>query len=356
MTFWLFLLVLGIGASYWIFRIRSISGLSDNVAARTYRQQLLEIDQEIAAGHITTADAAAARLETERRLAAALRQDPQDYVITQSPRNFGVGGILMMMGLSLAIYANMGRPDLVPPPQAQSPQEGVGQMIAALEKRVLANPGDAEGWAMLGWAQGKTGQMDKSIQSYEQAVKQAPDDAQFIVGLGEALRAKDGHIGPRAKSLFEQALALSPKMPNARFYLGLAAAEAGDAEGALSQFEVLAAQGGLQPTDQAVLRRHIEALGAKTGRNVEAALKKLDQAVVAPSDDMSRIDGMIAKLAQRLSDQPDDVQGWKMLIKSLSVRQGKDPAREAVTQARTVFKGRSAELSQIDEIVAELGL
>jgi len=52
------------------------------------------------------------------------------------------------------------------------------------------------------------------------------------------------------------------------------------------------------------------------------------QAAAPPHPDMARIEGMVAKLAQRLKEKPDDPEGWMMLARSYRVL---DRHAEAVT-------------------------
>lgn len=76
--------------------------------------------------------------------------------------------------------------------------------------------------------------------------------------------------------------------------------------------------------------------------------------LTAAESDM--VDGMIKSLAQKLIANPDNLEGWKLLIRSLQVKQGQDAALQALSQAQTVFSNQPAKLSAINNYALELKL
>jgi cytochrome c-type biogenesis protein CcmH len=83
---------------------------------------------------------------------------------------------------------------------------------------------------------------------------------------------------------------------------------------------------------------------------------------VAAAREMSETDrnemirGMVARLADRLQNHPDDVEGWLRLLRAYMVLGQREKALEAVIQARQTFAGQPDKLRQIDELVKGLGL
>jgi cytochrome c-type biogenesis protein CcmH len=79
-------------------------------------------------------------------------------------------------------------------------------------------------------------------------------------------------------------------------------------------------------------------------------------AQMAPAERNSMIEGMVARLAQRMAENGSDVDGWLRLIKAYSVLGERDKALAAVTNARNAFAGNSDNLRRIGELTKELGL
>jgi cytochrome c-type biogenesis protein CcmH len=77
---------------------------------------------------------------------------------------------------------------------------------------------------------------------------------------------------------------------------------------------------------------------------------------MAPAERNEMIEGMVARLAQRMAENGSDVDGWLRLIKAYSVLGERDKAQTAATQARAALAGNSDNLRRIGELAKELGL
>lgn len=66
--------------------------------------------------------------------------------------------------------------------------------------------------------------------------------------------------------------------------------------------------------------------------------------------------GMVEGLAARLENQPDDLQGWLMLIRSYAVLQEPDAARETLRKAKSAFRDTPGTLRQINQLADSLGV
>jgi cytochrome c-type biogenesis protein CcmH len=358
---WLFFLVITLAAVAALFLLPKPVDAPHNPAAEIYAKQLQELTRDEADGLIGAAEAKSARLEIERRLASALRGASNVPGRATQPRSLAIAGALIMLGSALAIYTMLGRPELSPSPTAQQQPEvptGVAEMIARLELDLAKSPDDVEKWRTLAWAQSRMLRFSDSAKNYEKALALSPDDAEIKTSLAEALTQADGKQVPeRARILFNEALVASSKNTLAAYYLGIADEQAGKFEMALTRWRDLAKADGLQPANRDVIRKHLIAMGAKTNQDVKASLEQLDRASApAESGDMARIDGMIAGLAQKLVESPDNLEGWTMLIRSLNVRQGSEAAREALTQAEKVFKDRAEAKAALKQLADELKL
>jgi cytochrome c-type biogenesis protein CcmH len=79
-------------------------------------------------------------------------------------------------------------------------------------------------------------------------------------------------------------------------------------------------------------------------------------AQMAPAERNGMIEGMVARLAQRMAENGSDVDGWLRLIKAYSVLGERDKALTAAANARNALAGNSDNLRRIGELAKELGL
>ena len=130
--------------------------------------------------------------------------------------------LIALVAVGLAIR-NHATPPTPAAPRETAPQGDVGAMIAGLEAKLKANPNDADGWRMLGWAFYETGKFAESASAYARATQINPAKAEYWSSLGEArVMAGPGNVPAEAKLAFDKAIALDPKDPRARYFLGVA--------------------------------------------------------------------------------------------------------------------------------------
>ncbi len=79
-------------------------------------------------------------------------------------------------------------------------------------------------------------------------------------------------------------------------------------------------------------------------------------AQMAPAERTGMIEGMVARLAQRMAENGSDVDGWLRLIKAYSVLGERDKALRAAANARSALAGNNDNLRRIGELAKELGL
>ncbi|QWT21781.1 tetratricopeptide repeat protein [Bacillus sp. NP157] len=124
---------------------------------------------------------------------------------------------------SVGIYALVGTPSTlggVAPPKEMT----VGQALDALHARLAANPGDVEGWLLLGQTYTMVKQPAEARSAYDGALKADATNVAAMVGWAEAdsLVRTDHRIEGRAVALLEQAVAAQPDSQKALWLLGIA--------------------------------------------------------------------------------------------------------------------------------------
>ncbi|MET4356346.1 cytochrome c-type biogenesis protein CcmI [Bradyrhizobium sp. RT9b] len=90
--------------------------------------------------------------------------------------------------------------------------------------------------------------------------------------------------------------------------------------------------------------------------DIHAGQNWSDIAALAPQQRSDAIRGMVGGLAEKLSKNGHDLQGWLHLIRSYDVLGERQKAEAAVAGARSQLAGDAQALARIDELVRQLGL
>jgi cytochrome c-type biogenesis protein CcmH len=138
--------------------------------AAVYRDQLAEIDRDVASGLIGSSEAEAARVEISRRLLAAVdaQCDPPAAWSNLKWRRLVAVALVGLPVLTIAIYLPLGSPQLgdfqlaqrARTPGAAQPLDSlVAQVQAHLEK----DPTDGRGWSVLAPVLARLGRYDEAV-------------------------------------------------------------------------------------------------------------------------------------------------------------------------------------------------
>ena len=285
-----------------------------------YRDQLAEVERDAQRGLIGDAEAAAARTEIGRRLLASADRPEAPRARFGSARTV-IGLAIAAPAAALALYLTLGAPELgkrtVPAPSDLS------SLVAQLADKVQERPNDARGWMLLGRTLRSLERFEAAANALGRAATLAPNDAGLAAEHGEVLSfVADGRITKEARDAFAAALRIDPREPRARYYLGLADAQDGNARGALERWLAL---DGDSPPDapwRAMLAERIAQLQSELGITAE--------------NRGEAIRGMVERLAQRLQDQPDDADGWLRLARAYTVLGETEKARTALARLQTL--------------------
>jgi cytochrome c-type biogenesis protein CcmH len=342
---------------------RGASASAGGSEAVVYRDQLAEIDRDVAAGLIGVSEAEAARVEIGRRLLAAA--DGERNLPARS--NLGLrraSAIVALVGLPIAavtFYLAFGSPRLGDFPLASRTRtadvnQPLDNMVAQVEAHLEKNPADGRGWTVLAPVLARLGRYDDAVRAYRNAITYAGDSAERRSDLGEALAgAAGGVVTAEAKAEFERAVTQSADEPKASYFLGLAAEQDGRQADAAAIWRGLLAKA---PAD-APWRPLIEAALARVG---DPAAPALSSDAMAAAKDMNEADrgamirGMVDRLATRLKQNGDDVEGWLRLVRAYMVMGERDKALSALVEARQAVASDAERLRQLNEGLKNLGL
>jgi cytochrome c-type biogenesis protein CcmH len=327
-----------------------------------YRDQLSELDRDLARGIVSADQAEAARTEIERRLLAAAEGAPEVEPKSAEPKRSALAAamVIALPAAALGLYLVLGAPGVPSVPFAGRPTaEPVPQDMALLVERLAARmaetPDDPEGWRLLGRTYLQLNRPVEAVAALRQALARGADGPSAWASFGEALvAANQGLIVAEAREAFAAVLKREPGDPRARYYVGLALAQDGRPREALEIWVALVADA---PADApwrevvvAQIARAAEDLGLAPDDPALAGLARTagpvapgpSSAQVEAATEMSpeardaMIRSMVDRLAARLEEEPGDLDGWLRLSRAYAVLGEPERARAAV--------GRAAEL------------
>jgi len=332
-----------------------------------YRDQLAELQREVEAGRIAPAEFKPAAAEIQRKiLASAETVDPAEAAPAAPTRGTAALVALLLVTTviplgTFAVYLSVGSPGLPSYPfdpvraaaEAKAEQQ-VAEMTALVEKlaqRLKQEPNNLEGWALLARSYGVLHRNKEAAQAYGRLYELSGKDVRYAGDYGEAVvLATDGEVTPAAQALFDQVAKADASEPRARFYLGLAKAQAGQAREAIAMWRSLeidsppssswlpsvrgmiaavAAKAGIDPTSvPATSAAPIGEAPGPTVGDIAAAQ------TMSPDAQQKTIRDMVEGLAQRLAANPGDLEGWKRLGQSYLVLN--EPSKSQQAYARAV--------------------
>ena len=242
--------------------------------ASVYRDQLTEIDRDLAGGLIGATEAEAARVEISRRLLATSDRprDPAakpDARLRRSPPSSRCWGFRWQR---LAFYLSLGSPQLGDFPlaaRARAPDaaQPLDNLVAQVEAHLEKNPTDGRGWTVLAPVLSRLGRYDDAVRAWRNVITLSGDSSERRADLGEALMAAAGGVVTgEAKAEFERAVAMNADEIKASYFLGLAAEQDGRKDAAASIWKAMLAKA---PAD-APWRPLVQAALSRVGGPVRA--------------------------------------------------------------------------------------
>ena len=328
-----------------------------------YKDQLAEVDRDVAAGLIGASEAAAARVEIGRRLLAAAdgRRAPPVASNVRLRRSTSVIALVGLPIVALAVYLPLGSPRLGDFPSAQRARapdatQPLDTLVAKVEQQLAKDPTDGRGWSVLAPVLARLGRYDDAVRAYRNSIAYNGDSAERRADLGEALvAAAGGVVTSEARVEFERAAALNADDAKPRYFLGLAAEQDGRAAEAASIWSAMLAEAPpaapWRPLVQAALARVGGSAVPAPSDDAMAAARDLNE-----TDRGAMIRGMVERLAGRLKQNGDDVEGWLRLVRAYIVMGDRDKANGALSEARQAVANDAERLRQLNEGLKNLGL
>jgi cytochrome c-type biogenesis protein CcmH len=331
-----------------------------------YRDQLEEIGRDREAGRIGDAEAEAARLEVARRLlAAANATDTFEAPNNTSPsrrRAVALAALILVPVGGASLYLTWGSPFLPDAPlsarlNVPGEQSSIETLVVQVEAHLERNPQDGRGWEVLAPVYARLGRLDDAVKAWRNALGLLGASSEREADLGEALvAAANGIVTAEAKQAFESAAVSGAGNAKAKFFLGLAAEQDGKHEAAAGIWRALLASA---PAD-APYRELLQSSLTRVERTPVVPGPSSDDIATAealsPDQRNDMIQGMVARLAERLKSEGSDFDGWLRLVRAYMVLGERDKARAAASDARRAIGEDADKRRRLDELVKGLGL
>jgi len=224
---------------------RRAAGAATSAAANVaiHRDQLKELDADLAAGTLSPEQRDEARREIEQRLLDDVRTGDGTRATAASGRRTAMAVAAAVPIAALLLYFAVGNPAALAPGAAAGDGHGITReqiegMVERLATRMKENPEDAEGWAMLGRSYAVIDRHAEAAVAYANAVKRSEPDAQLLADYADALAMAQGrNLRGEPERLIAQALKVDPRNVKALMLAGTVAFEKKDFKGAIAYWE-----------------------------------------------------------------------------------------------------------------------
>ncbi|MQQ06844.1 c-type cytochrome biogenesis protein CcmI [Epibacterium sp. SM1979] len=410
MTFWIVtaLITLSISVLFFlvILRARSTGEPAAAYDLRLYRQQLKEVDRDLARGVIQESDAERIRTEVSRRILAADAALKKHSEGSAQPRVLSIvagGGVcVLMLGGAFGLYLSLGAPGYGDlgldyrlalaaehaanrPDQAQMEAEAVPfdlpapdaayvELVERLREAAASRPTDSRGQGLLALHEARLGNFTKAYQAKAKYIDLSPGVATAEDYAEQAelmVLAAGGLVSPETEEVLKQALTLDPRNGTARYYWGLMMGQNGRPDIAFGIWrDTLVAGPAGAPWIEAI-RAQITDMAFRAGQEVDPALLSVQppsgqpgptqeqmQAAseMSPEEQQEMIRGMVEGLSDRLANEGGTAPEWARLISALTVLGDVERANRIYAEAQSRFADAPEQAAIIDAAARQAGL
>jgi len=181
-----------------------------------FRDQLAELDADLAAGTIGQDQWEAARGDLQR----GLLEDAAAPAVAAAPamtrsKAVTIGVAIAVPLIAVLAYLGLGNPQALDPAKVSTAQgaphqltpEQIESMVARLAERLDSNPDDLEGWIMLARTYSAMGRHDEAAKVFAKAETRFPQNAQLLADYADSLAMAQGQtLAGKPEALVQRAL------------------------------------------------------------------------------------------------------------------------------------------------------
>lgn len=184
-----------------------------------YRDELAQLEREHAEGKADAQEYREAKEEIERRLLedVAPSAPGRDSAAARRASRWAALAIGIALPVLVVLgYLRFGDMRALEPGAQQAGHEVTPEQVAAmvdrLAQRMQQNPGDAQGWSMLGRSYAVLGRFAESAQAYARAVALVNDDAALLADYADSLAmSRGGNLQGEPYQIIKRGLEFDPK-------------------------------------------------------------------------------------------------------------------------------------------------
>jgi cytochrome c-type biogenesis protein CcmH len=367
-----------------------------------YRDQLREIERDTARGLVSDEETQRLRAEVARRLLDADRAAPAPVSAGVGPVGMGIALALLLLAGAFGLYAKIGTPAALDQPlaqrialaeerraalpsqmqmEAESPatpaletaDPGFLTLMTQLRTKMVDRPDDLIGQQLLARNEARLANFVAAYKAQEAVIRLKGTEAtadDHVVAATLMIQAAGGRVSREAETALTAALRLNDTNDSAMFFLGILNLQVGREDLAFRYWRKLIEVAPIESPWVDEVRPRMTELAEIAGvpyRLPEAQVRPstlagptpemMEEAAKMPAaDQQEMIRGMVEQLNDRLATTGGSAEEWGRLILAFSTLGEADRARTILTEARSVFAGRTAEIEMINQAAASAGL
>ena len=359
---------------------------------QVYRDQLKDVEKDLARGVISQEDAERLRTEVSRRILAAdakLRDGQEADETRASPALIMLTIMLAcILGGSFWIYRTLGAPGLEDLPLAdriaasddaranrlsQSEVEGrlrvelagrdadpsYVKLVEQLREAVSSRTGDQQGLALLARHEAGIGKYQAAHPAHLALLQAKGDDAtgeDFATLADMMITAAQGYVSSDAEKALRAALARDPSEPRARYYLGVYLLQVDRPDAAFRLWRDLLEDSDMSDPWMPTVMNRIGEVALRAG--VQYDLPDMPGLFPVPSEDdieaaagmsaearAAMLTDMVARLSARLATQGGSADEWARLSRAHGALGNGDQARAIWAESQAAFANDDAALT-----------
>jgi cytochrome c-type biogenesis protein CcmH len=213
-------------------RARGDGAARTTVNAAIYRQEVDELQQEVARGELQPGEAQLMQQEMHRRLMDEARPAGAVPPSVQRARAMALVVAVALPLVAGLLYFTVGKPDALggdaPAPAGEAAK---GDYVELLQSHLSRQPRDGRGWVLLARAQADRNEFKAAADAYEKALtvsEKVSKDPGVLCEYADALgMVQGGRLAGRPAELIAKALSINPAHPAALEMAGSVAYEEG---------------------------------------------------------------------------------------------------------------------------------
>lgn len=368
---------------------------------QVYRDQLREVDKDVARGVLTEDEAERTRTEISRRILEADRalRGTDEAAHAARPQRFAILGLVAaVLAGSFALYMVIGAPGypdlpietrislietqraerpsqeeaeaMVPPQTIEDPDPRRAELVQQLRETMAEHPDEPEGLRLLAYEESRLGNFAAARAAQERLIAVLGEEAtpDHVLALAEInFMAAGGYISPESEALLNRVVTADPGNLAARYYLGLMYAQQGRPDLGYPIWRNVLAESAPGDPWLRPIRDQIEFVAALAGDSVSVedlpqpplqapggapfagpSLEDMEAAEdMSPEDRQAMVEGMVAALSDRLATEGGTPEEWARLIRAYIVMGQPERARPVYQEALRAFARSEAALEII---------